>query len=106
MHVIFSGIILIMSFFAVESPRYLMKVGKEDKATENMVLLRQLPADHPYVQTEIVDIREQLSREREATSGVGFLGPIKELFVLPSTLYRMMLGIMSPLLGQWSGANS
>src|SRR2546430_2035913 len=106
MHIMISGIILILSLFAIESPRYLMKIGNEARATENMVLLRHLPADHPYVQTELIDIREQLNREREATSGVGIFGPLKELFVLPSNRYRLMLGIMSQLLGQWSGANS
>jgi hypothetical protein len=71
-----------------------------------MSKIRKLPADHPYVQTELIDIHDQLEREKEATLGSGFLGPLKELFLLKSNRYRVMVGIMSQLLGQWSGANS
>ncbi|CZR58162.1 related to quinate transport protein [Phialocephala subalpina] len=106
MHIIFAGIILIMSLFALESPRWLAKVGKDEKAVENMCKLRQLAPDHPYVRAEMIDIHDQIEREREATLGSGFLGPLKELFLLPSNRYRIFLGLMCQLLGQWSGANS
>jgi hypothetical protein len=62
-------------------------------------------------------------REREATMGVGWLGPLKELFLIRSNLYRILLGLGCQLLGrkycpvhpflmtcssytEWSGANS
>ncbi|RDW68298.1 hypothetical protein BP5796_08955 [Coleophoma crateriformis] len=106
MHIIFAGIILIMSLFALESPRWLAKIGKDEQASINMSKLRQLPADHPYVRAELIDIHDQLDREREATLGSGFFGPLKELFILPSNRYRIMLGLMCQLLGQWSGGNS
>lgn len=106
MHLIFAGIIIIISFFALESPRWLAKVGKDEQAANNMSLLRGLPADHPYVRAELIDIHDQLEREREATMGVGFFGPLKEILFIPSNLYRLMLGLMCQLLGQWSGGNS
>ncbi|QSS57366.1 hypothetical protein I7I53_05820 [Histoplasma capsulatum var. duboisii H88] len=71
-----------------------------------MAKLRNLPSDHPYVQTEMTDIQAQLEREREATLGSHMFGPLKELFILPSNRYRVMIGLMSQLLSQWSGANS
>jgi len=102
----FAGIIFTLSFFARESPRWLIKVGRHEEALENLSLLRQLPPDHSYVQSEIIDINDQLDREREATMGTTWLGPIRELFATKANLYRIQLSIMSQLLSQWSGANS
>ena len=100
LHIIFAGIILIMSIFALESPRWLAKVGKDEQASINMCKLRKLPADHPYVRAELIDIHDQLDREREATLGVGFFGPLKELFVLPGNRYRILLCLGCQLLGR------
>ncbi|KAF2120227.1 general substrate transporter [Lophiotrema nucula] len=106
MHLMFAGIIFTLSFFARESPRWLIKVGRHEEALTTLSRLRQLPPDHPYVQSEIIDINDQLNREREATMGTTWLGPIRELFTSKANLYRIQLSIMSQLLGQWSGANS
>jgi MFS family permease len=102
LHIIFAGIILIMSIFALESPRWLAKVGRDQEAAANMSKLRKLPIDHPYVQSELIDIQDQLDREREATLGSGFLGPFKELFLLKSNRYRILLGLACQLLGRKS----
>ncbi|KAG9240633.1 MFS quinate transporter [Calycina marina] len=106
LHLLFAGIILILSIFVLESPRWLAKVGRKEKAIANMCKLRQLPADHPYVQAELIDIEDQINREREASMGSGFLGPLKELFMIPANRYRIFLGLMCQLLGQWSGGGS
>jgi len=105
-HIMFSIIICTLSFFALESPRWLIKVGKHERAATTLCKLRQLDISHPYVQTEIIDINDQLNREREATLGTSWLGPIRELFTMPANRYRLMLSIMSQLLSQWSGASS
>ena len=106
MHLYFAAIIFTLSWGAVESPRYLVKVGKHERASRNLSKLRHLPEDHWYVQSELLDINNQLDREREATRGTTWLGPIKELVTLPANRYRLMLSVMSQVLGQWSGANS
>jgi sugar porter (SP) family MFS transporter len=106
MHLMFAGLIFTLSWFAKESPRWLIKVGRHEEALANLCQLRQLPADHPYVTTEILDINDQLNREREATMGTSWLGPIRELFASKANLYRIQLSLMSQLLAQWSGANS
>jgi len=106
MHLMFAGIILILSFFAKESPRWLVKVGRHEEALQGLSQLRNLDAHHPYVTSEIIDINDQLNREREATMGTTWLGPVRELFTSKANLYRIQLSIMSQLLGQWSGANS
>jgi sugar porter (SP) family MFS transporter len=106
MHLMFAGIIFTLSFFSRESPRWLIKVGRHEEALETLSRLRQLPPDHPYVTSEIMDINAQLEREQEATMGTTWLGPIRELFATKANLYRIQLSIMSQLLSQWSGANS
>ena len=106
MHLMFAGVIFFLSFFANESPRWLIKVGKHEKALENLSILRQLPADHPYITSEVIDINDQLNRELEATMGTSWLGPIREMFTSKANLYRIQLSLMSQILGQWSGANS
>src|SRR5436190_16309796 len=102
----FAGIVFILSFGVKESPRYLAKRGHRGHALDNMSSIRNLPPDHPYIRSEMMDIYDQLEREREATKGWHCLGPLKELLMLPSNQYRIMIGLMSQLLGQWSGANS
>lgn len=84
----------------MESPRWLAKVGRNEQAAINMSKLRNLPQDHPYVQNELTDIHDQLEREREATLGSGFLGLLKELFLVPRNRYCIMLGLMSQLLSR------
>lgn len=106
LHIYFATIVAVLSFGALESPRWLVKVGKNDKANDNLSKLRKLPADHWYVQSELLDINNQLEREQEATRGTTWLGPIRELFTLRANRYRLMLSVMSQLLGQWSGASS
>jgi hypothetical protein len=83
-----------------------VKVNKNEQAAEKLSKLRNLPVDHWYVQSELLDITNQLEREQEATMGAGWLGPIKELVTLPENRYRLSLSVFSQLLGQWSGASS
>ena len=106
LHIYFAAIIFATSFLAIESPRWLVKVGKHEKAAANLSKLRHLPEEHWYVQSELLDINDQLEREREATRGAHWSGALKELFTDPANRYRLMLSFMSQLLGQWSGANS
>ncbi|KAI5370023.1 Putative major facilitator, sugar transporter, major facilitator superfamily [Septoria linicola] len=106
LHVYFAVIIAVTSFMAIESPRWLLKVGKHEQAAKNLSALRNLPEDHWYVQSEIVDVQDQLEREREAAMGTKWYGVIRELIGSSANRYRLMLSVFSQLLGQWSGANS
>ena len=100
----FAVIIFALSFAATESPRWLAKVGKPDRAVQNLSKIRHLPEDHWYVQAEFSAIRGQLQREQEESKGL--LASFKELVTSPANRYRIMLSVMAQLLGQWSGANS
>lgn len=106
LHIIFAGIIFILSFFNYESPRLLMKRGQEEHAIRNLARIRKLPEDHIVVQGEIAGIAKQLHEEQEATMGAGWLGYLKEMFLIPNNFYRIYLGLGCQLLSQWSGAGS
>ncbi|KAG6361684.1 hypothetical protein INS49_009912 [Diaporthe citri] len=105
-HIIFAGLSFFLTFLQYESPRFLIKQGKGDKALQNMSRLRHLPPDHPYVAEEIAAITMQHHEEMEATKGTTFWGMIKELLFIPSNLYRFYLAIGAQLMSQWSGAGS
>lgn len=106
LHIMFAGIIFCLSFFQFESPRFLIKKGREAQALETMARLRHLPADHPYVTQEIAAITIQHHEEMEATKGTSWFGIVKELFLVPSNLYRLYLAFFAQIMSQWSGAGS
>ncbi|GAO19178.1 uncharacterized protein UV8b_00543 [Ustilaginoidea virens] len=106
LHIIMAGIIFLLTFAQVESPRFLVKQAKSQEATQVMARLRQQPADSEYVVREISYIQAALDHELEATKGVGWAGKLKEMFLVKSNLYRVYLATMVQLLSQWSGAGS
>ncbi|KAJ5701079.1 Major facilitator superfamily domain general substrate transporter [Penicillium malachiteum] len=106
LHIMFAGLIFILSFLQYESPRYLIKRGHAEKALSNLARIRNLPMDHEYVIREFTDIEAAHQAEMEATMGSGPLGIIKETFLIPSNLYRVYLTMMAQILSQWSGAGS
>lgn len=106
LHIMFAGIIFFLTFLQYESPRYLIKKGQNEKALDTMARLRQLPPDHEYVVREIAAISMQHQEELEATRGSGALGIVKEMFLIPSNLYRLYLTCMAQVMSQWSGAGS
>ena len=80
--------------------------GRNEESTKALCKLRQLPETHPFVQAELYGIQEQLEREQEAFLGVSRWGKLRELLTIPANRYRLMLGFMAQLLGQWSGASA
>lgn len=106
LHLMFAAIILILSLFQSESPRYLIKKGRREAALQVLTRLRQLPAEHPYVSNEMRGIEAQWDEEQETSKGQGFIGIVKEIFLVPSNLYRLYLGLFAQVMSQWSGAGS
>ena len=106
LHIIFAGLVFILSFFNYESPRYLVKRGKIESATKNLSRVRNLPEDHLLIRHEINEIARQLHEEEEATLGAGWFGYIKEIFLIKENCYRIFLGLFIQLMSQWSGAGS
>ncbi|KAJ5885512.1 hypothetical protein N7495_010022 [Penicillium taxi] len=106
LHVMFAGLIFLLSFLQDESPRFLVKSSQPEKALTTLARIRHLPEDHDYVVREFSAIQNGLEIELEATRGSGPIGIIKEMFLVPTNLYRMFLTMMAQILSQWSGAGS
>ncbi|OJJ06589.1 hypothetical protein ASPVEDRAFT_32881 [Aspergillus versicolor CBS 583.65] len=106
LHIMFAGIIFILSFLQIESPRYLIKRNNYEQALHNLSRIRNLPPDHPYVVQELAGIKNSHEAEMEATHGLGWFGVVKEAVMVPSNLYRLYLATGVQILSQWSGAGS
>ncbi|KAI3403187.2 hypothetical protein KGF56_004076 [Candida oxycetoniae] len=106
--VIIPSLMFIFSFvFCIESPRWLVKTGKIEKAVRNLSHLRKLPQNHPYVIAELSDINDQVETEKQATSGYNMWRCVKEICTKKSIAYRFFaIAALAQILGQWSGANA
>lgn len=93
------------SFFLCDTPRWLLLVGRVDEASQTLVKLRGLPSDHPRVQQEFATIQNAIEKERSEHAD-GFMGIIKETFLVPSNLRRVQQSLITYGLAQLSGANS
>lgn len=71
-----------------------------------MAHIRNLAVDDPYVVSEISAIKLSHQEELEATMGTSWFGIVKEMFLVPSNLYRLYLSSTVQFMSQWSGAGS
>lgn len=102
-----AGLLLIGTLFCVESPRWLIKVNRHDDAAKALSKLRNLPINHPYVLSEIADVNEQLSNEKQEVSGNSYFQLLRELICVKSIRYRFFVIVaLSHVLGPWTGANA
>lgn len=63
------AIILITGLLLLpETPRYLVKAGKDQKALKSLVFLRRLPADNPHVIAELEEIKANYEYEKSLGS--------------------------------------
>ena len=74
-----SGMFLLGSVVMRESPRWLISVGKYDKAIENLTWFRNLPEDDEYVVYEVNQVKESLDYQR-AHVGLGIWDPFRQVF--------------------------
>ncbi|KAL2205488.1 general substrate transporter [Sarocladium strictum] len=98
------------SFFLCESPRWLFLVDRHEEAIATIVALRGLPADHPVVHAEIMEIRDSIAQEKgefgEGSQKNAIKSVFKEAFTVPANLRRIQQSLVSYGLAQLSGANS
>lgn len=72
LHVMFAGLIFILSFFQYESPRYLVKRLKDEEALQTLARIRNLPADDEYILREFGSIQTSFQMELEGMQGMGW----------------------------------
>lgn len=92
----------IMSFFTVESPRWLLLQNRRQAALTSLERLRGLPVLDTYLQEEYRDMTSNIE-DHESTS---YIRIIRETFLVRSNLRRVQLTIIAYILAQMSGATS
>ncbi|CAI6026389.1 unnamed protein product [Clonostachys chloroleuca] len=85
-----AGILVIGALLTDESPRWLMTNGKREQGIKVLSRLRNLPADHPYLQEEISQIDQGIEMQAQ-TIGLGFYAPFKEAKRNKSMQWRLFL---------------
>ncbi|KAF4869036.1 Quinate permease [Colletotrichum siamense] len=101
------AILIALSFFLYESPRWLFIARRDDEGISNLISLRGLPASHPRVAHEIEDIKIQIAKEEQKFGrNPGVLVLMKDAFLVPTNLRRVQQCVLSYALAQLSGANS
>ena len=98
------GLLLIGLIFMPESPRWVAKAKGRSKAMATLSRLRDLPEDHPAIQSELDDIFQQLAHEQHISSD-SRVAALKEL-CQPGLRYRMFLGIVIFIFFQMAGSNA
>ncbi|KAJ9495653.1 hypothetical protein H2202_008941 [Exophiala xenobiotica] len=93
-------------FFCPESPRWLASRDNWDKASSILSTVRQLPATHPYVQAELLEMKTQLDAERGRAGGNSYWALTKEAWTIPGNRKRCIMVIVLMIAQQMTGTNA
>ncbi|KAI0372752.1 general substrate transporter [Pilatotrama ljubarskyi] len=99
---IWAFILFVGMFYLPETPRWLIKKGRDEAAAKSLSRLTSLPPDDPEVQTELEDIRAAL-REEQARGESSYLDCFK--FNRSKIAFRTLSGIFIQAWQQLTGIN-
>ncbi|KAH8586380.1 putative transporter [Bisporella sp. PMI_857] len=99
-------IVIILSFFATESPRWLCLVGRQEAAFETLVRLRGLSRDHPLLLKEWNEFKTQIIEEQTLYGEQNWKSILRETFCVTANLRRVQLTCVTYGLAQLSGGNA
>lgn len=95
------GLMLVGLFFLKESPRWLMKQGRQEEALHSLAYIRNESETSEEVQKEIAEIHAAILEESAATEGVTWKECLQK-----SNRYRFFLAFVMMFWQQFSGTNS
>ncbi|KZT61892.1 hexose transporter [Calocera cornea HHB12733] len=91
---------LMFMWWCPESPRYLMRKGKEEEALRVLAYYHARGDEQdPLVQFEFNEIREAIELDQQLTKQVGW----KDLFSTPGNRRRMRIFLALAFFSQWAG---
>lgn len=99
-------LLLIGMLLCNESPRWLAKQDRWEEARATLSSVRNLPANHPYVENEFQDIVRQLEFERQLIGGSGFVDLLKEMWLIAGNRKRAIISIWLMIMQQLTGTNA
>ncbi|MCJ1428246.1 hypothetical protein MMC29_006154 [Sticta canariensis] len=107
---LWSIILAVGLFLLPESPRYFVKRGKLDKATNSLARLRGEPESSEYIQQELAEIIANHEYELKVIPQGSYLASWKNCFTgslwnPSSNLRRTILGTSLQMMQQWTGVN-
>ncbi|KAK1633322.1 general substrate transporter [Colletotrichum phormii] len=93
-------------WFVVETSRALISKGKQERGLNNLCKLRGLPAKHPYVHQEYLEILAQSEAEQSQAKGHGYIVVVKDIVTNASNRRRLFLAVMLFLFHKLTGTDS
>ncbi|PBP27267.1 hypothetical protein BUE80_DR001617 [Diplocarpon rosae] len=96
--------------FLPDSPRYFVKRGRLEKASNALSRLRGQPVESEYIQNELAEIIANEEYERSVIPATGIVGSwwacfSGSLWSAKSNLRRTILGTSLQMMQQWTGVN-
>jgi sugar porter (SP) family MFS transporter len=96
--------------FLPDSPRYYVKRGMLEKASNSLCRLRGQPAESEYIQNELAEIIANEEYERSVIPSSGFFSSWMNCFSgslwhQKSNIRRTILGTSLQMMQQWTGVN-
>jgi sugar porter (SP) family MFS transporter len=98
---LFIGIVL-----CNESPRWLARQDNWEKATAVLSQVSNLPRDHPYIQSQLSEMADQLENERRLVGGSSFMDLQREMWTIKGNRNRALVSIGLMVCQQMTGTNA
>ncbi|TFL00418.1 general substrate transporter [Pterulicium gracile] len=100
-----AGLLILGALYLPESPRWLLKKNRPEHALKNLMYLRNLPADHHYVQEEVDIINRAIALETGASKRAGRWPKVREV-MLKGNRNRLGMGCALLAFQNLTGVNA